>query len=968
MKKIISLILTISMLSTFAPSIVVQARNHANIRIGDYIQMGTYYGEPILWRCVGFEKITGYDAGGNPIIDSTDITTEYNDGYLPLMLSDKIICIKPYDASGFNESGSHGRADRVYYDNYGVACTAGSNYWGDSNIRNWLNSSDSEGNVNWSCGNPPDKDHVNDYSANEGETFAYSDEAGFLTNFTVQEVMAIRSVTQKSLLTYEEYENMSLYGQSYYGFNNQYGYNTIDEIHNYETAYSEYISDTVFLLDNKQANNIYNNSNILGEDYYVGKPTKSCRIRSANSEDLKEDLEAGYEYYDYWLRSPYCDKQDPHIQNDKNCRSENVQYISPTRSGSAWYEATDANRAKGIRPAFYLATNVDLETGSGTMLNPYIIGGNNIENAEDEIALETQDVFPESITIDYNSERAKLGLEYITANDPNATFKVEDEKVATLGEVLQVLEIGKTEYDDISIQILPKSPGKTVITAHFSDGTTKKCNLTVTGIKIIFNGEELEFDQPPINQNGNLLVPIRKIAESMGKTVLWSDKANAAFIDNTNNALIVPIGETTLYLGDEKSYSKWETVKTNVPSQVINGRTLVPIRQFSEALGADVNWIDKYSTATISYDNVESKAMSSSLYDAINMNYYIDNYGENPFIWYTDNVINPFYDSRNSTVDAITMGMDKPWNVITDLWSGIYGDTNASIIIQETLYDVLNEVPEDENYDLDLSLLKDIKSYSENGLKIFKETKGFDAKFLKNHKNLKYLNDSLLKAAESDTTGTVFDIFDWTVFTVEEVAYLLSDYSVNISYLDVLENALDNQGVLDYAMQEAIDDLRAQYADKFTEVVLDIQKEIIDNAFGTAMSTVTGAGYGVGKFVWDKIIFNVTGVNKKGSALKTFYGIYCYNEALDREFSNELVESKTDIDINYIKALINLQKATKKTAINSIADMANWWAKDEVNQSADELKTSLNSWSYYTWENTNAVNNGGNNGGGGGSW
>ena len=65
----------------------------APIQLGDYITMGTYaegYDDPkpIKWRCVSFDKIIGYDADGNPIIDSTDTVTVPTPGYLPLMLVD----------------------------------------------------------------------------------------------------------------------------------------------------------------------------------------------------------------------------------------------------------------------------------------------------------------------------------------------------------------------------------------------------------------------------------------------------------------------------------------------------------------------------------------------------------------------------------------------------------------------------------------------------------------------------------------------------------------------------------------------------------------------------------------------------------------------------------------------------------------------------------------------------------------
>ena len=56
--------------------------------------MGTYYDDPILWRCIA------YDENG------------------PLILSDKILCMKAFDAAGDNEKGSHKREyNNGYYKN-----------------------------------------------------------------------------------------------------------------------------------------------------------------------------------------------------------------------------------------------------------------------------------------------------------------------------------------------------------------------------------------------------------------------------------------------------------------------------------------------------------------------------------------------------------------------------------------------------------------------------------------------------------------------------------------------------------------------------------------------------------------------------------------------------------------------------------------------------------------------------------
>ena len=115
----------------------------------------------------------------------------------PLMLSDKILCIKAFDAIGTDTTGSHGRG----YDGGSDRKKYGSNYWGDSNIRCWLNSTASAGNVVWTCGNPP----VSDKVWNQAQYYAH--EAGFLNQFTKNELKLIKNVYQKQILDGYEYKN-----------------------------------------------------------------------------------------------------------------------------------------------------------------------------------------------------------------------------------------------------------------------------------------------------------------------------------------------------------------------------------------------------------------------------------------------------------------------------------------------------------------------------------------------------------------------------------------------------------------------------------------------------------------------------------------------------------------------------------------------------------------------------------------
>lgn len=341
-KRFLSAIIGLCMLATLTAAFPTSVNASVDINIGDYIQMGTYYGVPILWRCVSFDKISGYDAEGNPIIDSTDTRTTYADGYLPLMLSDKLICIKPFDAAGENNIGSHGRAEEGY-----TRKQNGSDYWEDSNIRCWLNSSASAGEVVWLCGNPPDEEHVFD-GYNE-----YNNEAGFLTHFTNEELNAVKKVTQKSLLSYFEYSNIMDYGDNWHQYSNIISY----IIQNYNTAFSELVTDSLFLLDVKQVNTVYNNSDILGDEYYIGKPTPQC----VENSEYKDFWLISANKVDYWLRTP--DASNTRFGHSvRNVDAVGEVHLAPANVG--FY---------GVRPALYLNTDCqEFIDGSGTEINPYV--------------------------------------------------------------------------------------------------------------------------------------------------------------------------------------------------------------------------------------------------------------------------------------------------------------------------------------------------------------------------------------------------------------------------------------------------------------------------------------------------------------------------------------------------------------------------------------------------------------------
>ncbi|MBW3634941.1 MAG: copper amine oxidase N-terminal domain-containing protein [Armatimonadetes bacterium] len=99
--------------------------------------------------------------------------------------------------------------------------------------------------------------------------------------------------------------------------------------------------------------------------------------------------------------------------------------------------------------------------------------------------------------------------------------------------------------------------------------------------QVYLNGAPLRTEIAPIQQNGRTLVPMRDIFESLGATVNY----NAL-----NRSIAAQKGSTIvrLALGTRNATVNNVPVRLDVPAQTYYGRTVVPLRFVSEALGANV--------------------------------------------------------------------------------------------------------------------------------------------------------------------------------------------------------------------------------------------------------------------------------------------------------------------------------------------------------------------------------------------
>lgn len=119
------------------------------------------------------------------------------------------------------------------------------------------------------------------------------------------------------------------------------------------------------------------------------------------------------------------------------------------------------------------------------------------------------------------------------------------------------------------------------------------CPVMAQEIRVFINGRAISFDQPPVMSNGNVLVPMRGVFEELGADVKWKSATQTITARKGATEIIIQIGSTFASVNGS-------TQQLSAPAAMVGGRTLVPLRFISEALGADVQWQAPSRTVVIS--------------------------------------------------------------------------------------------------------------------------------------------------------------------------------------------------------------------------------------------------------------------------------------------------------------------------------------------------------------------------------
>lgn len=151
----------------------------------------------------------------------------------------------------------------------------------------------------------------------------------------------------------------------------------------------------------------------------------------------------------------------------------------------------------------------------------------------------------------------------------------------------------KSKKPFVSIALILIITASFLITAHAQNE-----------IRIFINDEEVATDQAPVLVNDRTLVPIRVIAENenLQCEVKWDEGTQTVKICTQYLKCIdITIGsdKAVTYFQDWESNGEKENmqeIQLDAPAQIINDRTMVPLRFVGEALSYNVNWLGQYNS------------------------------------------------------------------------------------------------------------------------------------------------------------------------------------------------------------------------------------------------------------------------------------------------------------------------------------------------------------------------------------
>ncbi len=210
---------------------------------------------------------------------------------------------------------------------------------------------------------------------------------------------------------------------------------------------------------------------------------------------------------------------------------------------------------------------------------------------------------------------------------------------------------------------------------------------------LMINGDIIS--DAALNKDGRALVPVRVISEKLGANVEWNPDERSIYINQGGNDIKMFVGSNVLYLNGEE-------IDIDVPPQIINSITYVPLRFIGETFGANVGYefikgfpvawvlnrtdeikISEEEAIKIAEDVYFNKFLPSIYNNKITPDNYSEKFSSYPELAYDIKAVSDFGEYY-----YITYIKDSDINgILVDKYDGSYHSVSS---FSERLLDILN--------------------------------------------------------------------------------------------------------------------------------------------------------------------------------------------------------------------------------------------------------------------------------------
>lgn len=117
-------------------------------------------------------------------------------------------------------------------------------------------------------------------------------------------------------------------------------------------------------------------------------------------------------------------------------------------------------------------------------------------------------------------------------------------------------------------------------------------------VKVYLDGTQLQFEQPPVIQDGRTLVPMRAIFEALGADVDWQGETQYIVATSSSKGQMIE-----MHINNNIITHNGVDITLDVAPQLINGYTMIPLRVVSECMDANVEWDGNTKTVYVTNKN-----------------------------------------------------------------------------------------------------------------------------------------------------------------------------------------------------------------------------------------------------------------------------------------------------------------------------------------------------------------------------